>query len=395
MTATSAATDLIRDLLDAVERELPAAVELRRELHQFPELGGSEDLTPARLGEELAGFHVESVAETGLAVRVGDDGPAVALRAEMDGLPIIEETGVRWASDNGAMHACGHDIHMAAMVAVLRAARSLKLPAALLGVFQPREEVVPAGALDVLDADLFGRHDVRAIIGAHVQPQVEKGTVSAELGVVNAAADEFEIVVHGRGGHGAYPHSTIDPIATMTSIVTGLYELVSRKIDPMHPTVVTVGMLRAGEAANVIPSHATLRGTIRTSTDSDREALHGEIRTIATYVSASRGATADVRIVEGEPVLRNDTGLVRATRAALLGVLPPAPVAFRSCGSDDFAHYCGVVPSLMAFVGTGRTADGPLLHHAQFLPPDETIAHVAQTLAAGYVGGLVSQELMN
>ncbi|WP_051208262.1 M20 metallopeptidase family protein [Propionicicella superfundia] len=393
MTFQSAA-HLLAALSSAIDVHLPAAIALRRELHRIPELGGAEDETPLRLQAELSGLATETIAGTGFAARLGDGGPAIALRTELDGLPITEETGVAWASHNGAMHACGHDIHMSAMVAVLRAAQTLPLPAAVLGVFQPREEVNPPGAPDVVAEGVLTRHDVRAIVAAHVQPQVAKGVVSAEFGVVNAAADEFEVVVHGRGGHGAYPQATIDPIPTLASIVLGLQELVSRKIDPMHPTVVTVGAIRAGSAANVIPSRASLRGTVRTTDEADRATLHAEIRNVATHAAQSRGATAEVRIVEGEPVLRNDPALVRATRTALSELVPLATTPFRSCGSDDFAHFCDRVPSLMMFVGTGREPDGPVLHHARFLPPDETIAVTARALAAGFVGGLVSQGLL-
>lgn len=393
VTITSTATDLNEALHAAVDAEVPSAIRLRHKLHQIPELGGYEEQTPAMLRDALDGLQFEPTAGTGFTSRIGPPGPAVALRTELDGLPIVEETGVPWASVNGRMHACGHDIHMAALVAVMRAARRMSLPAGLVGIFQPREEVNPPGAIDVLAEDVFGRHDVRAVVGAHVQPQVEKGTVSAEFGVVNAAADEFEVVVHGRGGHGAYPHATIDPIPTLSSIVLSLHELVSRKINPMHPTVVTVGAIGGGEAPNVIPSHASLRGTIRTTDTGDRDILHSEIHKIARYIAASRGATAEIAIRPGEPVLRNDPSLVRATRAAL-GATPLAPDPFRSCGSDDFAHFCEVVPSLMMFVGTGRSPDGPVLHHAQFLPPDETVGLVARSLTAGYVGGLVSQGLV-
>lgn len=386
--------DLRSGLAAALVDELPAAVQLRHELHQIPELGGAEDETPLRLQAELSGLDIETIAGTGFAARLGAAGPAIAVRTELDGLPITEETSVSWASRNGAMHACGHDVHMAALVAVLRSARTVGVPAALLGVFQPREEINPPGATDVVAEGVLARHDARAIIGAHVQPQVQAGVVSAEFGVVNAAADAFEITVLGKGGHGAYPQATIDPITTLASIILALTELVSRRIDPMHPTVVTVGAIRGGEAANVIPPSASLRGTIRTTNEDDRRILHEEIRAIAAHVSASRGASAEVTIVAGEPVLHNDAGLVRATRQALDGLVPLAPVPFRSCGSDDFAHYCGQVPALMMFVGTGRQPDGPVLHHPQFLPSDDSVGLVARAMIAGIVGGLESQGLL-
>ncbi len=385
---------LLAALVSAVDAEVPAAVRLRHELHQIPELGGAEDETPLRLQAELPEYTMERMAGTGFAARFGPSGPTVALRTELDGLPIIEDTPVPWASRNGAMHACGHDVHMAAMVAVLKAARTVGVPAGLLGVFQPREEMHPPGAIDVVSEGIFGRHDVRAIIAAHVQPQVRAGVVSAEYGVVNAAADAFEIMVRGKGGHGAYPHATIDPITTLASIILTLNELVSRRIDPMHPTVVTVGAIRGGEAANVIPPSASLRGTIRTTDEGDRHILHEEIERMAVHTAASRGASADVRIIPGEPVLLNDAGLVAATRRMLDGVVPLARVPFRSCGSDDFAHYGEQAPSLMMFVGTGRQPDGPVLHHPQFLPSDETVGLVARALAGGLVGGLLSTGLL-
>lgn len=392
---TPAAAALLAQLTEHLAEVMPQALQLRRELHRHPDVGGSERATADRLRKALPGLKATRVAETGFLVRLGpSDGPAVAVRAELDALPVIEQTAVSWAATNGAMHACGHDVHMAAAWALHQAARKLpELPVGLLGVFQPREEVQPSGGEDVVASGLLAEHDARAMIGVHVQPRVPAGVVSTGTGGVNAAADEFDIVVYGQPGHGAYPHVTIDPIPVLASIVLGLQELIGRTIDPIRPALITVGEIRAGATHNIIPDSGFLHGIIRTMHDDDQEHLHAAIRRLAEHTARARGARAEVRIITGDPVLRNDTRLVRTvdplleTTGMLLSHEP-----FRSLGADDFAHYAKAAPSLMVFVGTGRgpTTGGRYevgLHHPQFLPDDEVVRRAALAFAAGYVGG--------
>lgn len=385
-----------RQLLDALiaglEEVLPAASELRTVLHTQPQVGGAEGPTRDTLLEAMPWARASSVAETGMVVRLGPvDGPAVALRAELDALPIIEQTGVHWASENQNMHACGHDVHMAALWALLQAASSLDdLPVGMVGLFQPREEVQPSGASDVLRSGILDEHGVRALVAAHVQPRVPVGTVSTGVGGVNAAADEFTVVVQGYGGHGAYPHVTVDPVPVLAAITLGLHELVGRTIDPTHPTLITVGRLQAGTTANVIPESGSLHGILRTTNEGDRAALQASIRRLAEHTAAARGAHAEVTITVGDPVLDNDADLVAAVDPLLEHAeLTVAATPFRSCGADDFSHYVHQGPILMMFVGTGdgRTQGQAVgLHHPHFLPDEEALRAVALSLAAAYVG---------
>lgn len=394
------ATGLLAGLVEHVDQGLLHAQSLRRELHRHPDLSGAERPTADRLRKAMHTLKPTRVADTGFLVRVGPPGPAVAVRAELDALPVVERTGVEWSATNAAMHACGHDVHMAALWALLQAARKVDLPVGLVGIFQPREETQPSGAEDVVSSQLLHEHQVIAVVGGHVQPRVPGGVISTGAGAVNAAADQFDIVVNGQPGHGAYPHVTVDPVPILAAIVLGLQELVSRTIDPVHPAVITVGRIEAGTAHNIIPEKGSLHGVIRTMYETDRTHLHAAIRLLAEHTAAARGARADVSLTVGDPVLNNDRRLVQLVDPLLshLG-LPVAHEPFRSCGADDFSHYSRIAPILMMFVGTrpgppsiARGASGSArhevgLHHPTYLPPEESIRHMALALAAGFVGG--------
>lgn len=394
-TVTSAwpnphACTLIEQLIAGIDQVLPQARALRRAIHSDPYIGGFEQPTADLLRAAL-GRPTTSVADTGFWTRLGPDGPSIAVRSELDALPIAEDTGVAWASTNGAMHACGHDVHMAAVWAVLKAAEKVSLPAGLLGVYQPREECQPSGAPDILRTGLLADHDVRSVIGAHVQPRVASGLVSTGIGGVNAAADAFDIVIRGHGGHGAYPHVTIDPLPVLASIASGLYELVGRLVDPTHAALISIGRIEAGATHNIIPDSAMLQGIVRTMHESDRRLLHAEIRRFAEHTAAARGATADVTLLRGDPVLANDRDLVKTLDPVLEAAgLPVAAEPFRSLGADDFSHFGQHVPIVMMFVGTGEeagTRHDTGLHHARYLPDEDTIRTVAIALASGYVAG--------
>ena len=377
----------IMSLRTALSEELPAAVALRRALHAEPELGGHEQRTAARVAAALGQPGAADVSG-GRLIQIGDgDAPVIAIRAELDALPIVEDTGVTWAARNGAAHACGHDVHLAALTALARALRRFPGPLPLLAVLQPREETYPCGAKDLVGSAALTRHDVLAVIGVHLQPRLARGVVTAGAGPVNAAADEFRITVHGRGGHAAYPQSTRDPIVAVAHVIVALQHLISRRTDPLHAAVMTVGALHAGEAANVIPTTAAMTGTLRTFEHADRQQLQAAIEATARATAAAYECTAEVSFTEGEPVLRNNARLAAATepelRAAGLHLAEP----LRSCGADDFSYFCSRYPSLMMFVGVGPgSADAPGLHHPSFLPPDVAVADVAASMLAGYLG---------
>jgi amidohydrolase len=365
----------------AVRRELGVAVALRHELHGTPQLSGAETETAERVSAAIGHGPGRVVAGTGRLIEVAGRGPgAVALRTELDALPVRERTDVSWASPSGVMHACGHDVHMAAVVAVARAAAAVQLPVPLVALLQPREEGAESGALDVVRQGTLA--DVDAIVAAHVQPRLPAGVIGVTPGPVNAAIDEFTVTVSGQGGHSGYPHTVTDSVLALASIVVSLQQLGARRVDPVVGIACMVNQLRAGSANNVVPERAVGSGTVRTMREEDRNQARVALQEIAANVAAAHGCTAKVRIVDGGPALVNDEHL--ATRAYLLleEMGHQVTADFRSFGSDDFSHYCAGTRGLMMFVGTGEAGGG--LHDATFLPGDDYIALVADALVAGY-----------
>ncbi len=315
-------------------------------------------------------------------------GPAVYLRAEMDALPIPEQTGVAFASKTGAMHACGHDVHMAALVAVMRATRRLEntLPVPLTGLFQHSEEAYPAGAFEVRQSGVL--EEATAVIAAHVRPDVPWGSVAATPGFVNAAADSFRISVQGSAGHAGYPHEANDAVLALAHIVISAQQIVSRRVDPTHGGVLTVAWLRAGTADNTIPERAEAGGTFRAYDENDRALMRETLKELVQNTAKASGCSALTRFTEGEPALFNDPNLAEETLEVLERLGFGAAPDTRSFGADDFGYYCAVLPCLMMFVGTKGAspgADKPL-HHPSFLPPDEAVRAVARSLVAGYLG---------
>ncbi len=390
---TSVPVDLLRMLLHSLEGELPRALELRERLHMIPEPSHGEHATSGLVAEALGTGSVEVVARTGLLARVGLPGEAVAVRAELDALPIEEETGSSFASTNGLMHACGHDVHMAALAALFRAAGriegSLRKPLAAL--FQPSEEAYPSGAdLVVREGVLEG--ETGAVVAAHVHPDVPWGSVSVEAGPVNASSDNLRVVVEGSGGHGAYPHRAHDPVLALSHSIVALQSLVSRRLDPTHAAVFSVGWIRAGSAENVIPGVAEAGGTLRTLDPEDREPLRSVAREIVENTARAHGSTARVEVIEGEPATVNDPALADTAHSLLTEAgFEPAP-QMRSCGSDDFGFYGLTSPTLMLFVGLEGAPNTPNvpLHHPRFLPSDEAVGAVARTQAVAFTAAASS-----
>jgi len=377
--------------LAALADALPEAIELRHRIHRDPHFGGDEAATVAELSELLVAHGGGSVRDStevagGLLVRSGGKGPAIAIRAELDALPIQESSSYPWASERpDVAHLCGHDTHTAALLATIRAVEAVGSPVPLVAIFQPREEVIPAGAIDMLAYPGLADHDIRAVLGVHVQPVLPRGTVAAAPGPINAAADNFDIVVKGRPAHGAYPHLGRDPILAAAAIVQGLQQLVSRRIDPMRPSVVTVGSIAGGSSHNAIPGEVRIMGTLRSYDEADQELLHSELKTITTAIATAHGCEAEVEVELGEPVLRNDEALAALVSTALTtGGYAPAP-ALKSCGADDFSFYCERYPSLMMFAGVGDgSPDSPGLHHPSFVPSDDTIGELARIMLLSY-----------
>jgi amidohydrolase len=382
---------LLALLLDAIECELANAVELRRMLHSHPELAHAEEQTAARIEAALP-VACEAIAHTGRIARVGaGDRAPIAVRAELDALPIQEHTGASFSSSGEAMHACGHDVHMAALVALTRAAHALgeRLPVPLLAVFQPSEEAHPSGA-EQMAREGLARMRPSAVVAAHVHPELRWGTVGVDAGAVNASFDAIEITIEGQPSHGAYPHLGRDPILALAQVVVTLHAQVSRRIDPLSPAVLTIGVIEGGSAENLIPSRAHARGALRALGQEARDELRVLVEEVVAGVAAANGCSGIVEITPSEPVLENDPTIVGVART-LLGEagLAPAP-AWRSCGSDDFAFFAELAPIVMAFVGLDGAADfeSRPLHHPELLPPDAAVGAVARAQAVLYVAAV-------
>lgn len=375
---------LLGRLLERLEEELPAAVRLRHRLHAEPELSHREHATAAAIARALP---VEAVpaAGTGLLARVGAPGQApVAVRAELDALPVRERTGADFSAAGEAMHACGHDVHMAALVALARGCQALasELPAPLLAVFQPSEEAYPSGAQELASGEL-ARAAPAAVVAAHIHPDLEWGVVALDAGVVNASCDAIEITVEGVPSHGAYPHRGRDPILALAQIVVDLHAQIGRRVDPLHPASLTIGVIEGGAAENLIPASASARGALRAHRAEDRVFLRELVEQASAGVAAAHGCRAHVELVPGEPALENDPAIATAARELLpLAGLQPA-AAWGSCGSDDFAFFGELAPLAMGFVGLGGAAgfrQRPL-HHPELLPPDAAVGAVARAQA--------------
>lgn len=378
------------EVLAALDRHLPDAIALRQRLHAEPRGSGDETDT-AELVTAALGDPGVTVAKTGRLVQLGDGDRGVALRAELDALPVVERTGVPWASVNGFMHACGHDVHLAALVAASSAI--VDAGGGLVALLQPREETSPSGAADVVESGVLADHGVRAVIGAHLQPAVARATIAVTPGLVNASSDELELLVIGRGGHAGYPHTVADPVLALANAVLALQQVSARRVDPVHGAVCMITEIHAGMAANVVPDVACARGTLRLMRNEHRSLVAGQLREIAQAAAATYGCTAELTVTPGEPVLDNDPALARAAAAILETAGWAVRSDFRSFGADDFSHFGTVLPALMLFVGVGRDG-GAGLHDPSFLPPDDAVAAVAQALVAGYLGATTAAPLL-
>lgn len=362
---------------------------LRRSIHQEPELAFQEERTATKLEEALRAIgarDVRRIAGTGVVARLsGTDrsAPVIAIRGDIDALPIGEETGLPFASRHqGVMHACGHDVH--ATWAVGAAALLMERPARgdTVIVLQPAEEV-GQGAVAVLESGALD--GIQGIFGAHVDRRFDVGVVVADAGPLAASADTFEIALHGQGAHAARPHEARDPIVAAAALVTAIQTIVSRRLNPAIPGVVTVGQLSAGTAPNVIPDRAQLRGTVRAVDAPSRELMLQELRTLAEAVSAAHGVTATVSIPEGTPPVVNPAPMTEVARQAVrrvLGEQALSPLGFVNLAGEDFAYYMERMPGCFLRVGA-REAGGPMIpaHSPRFAPAEESIFVGAAVLA--------------
>ncbi len=364
-------------------------LDLRRDLHRRPELAFAERETAKRLEAELARLkpaELKRVAGTGVIARIKGRRrgvPTVAIRGDIDALPIQEETGLPFTSEvPGVMHACGHDVH--ATWAVGAAALLAQEPATgdVVILLQPAEET-GKGALAMLEAGAI--EGIAAIFGAHVDRRFPVGQIVAEEGSLAAAADTFKIELVGSGAHGARPHEARDPIVGAAALIQALQTIVARRINPSTPAVVTVGTVHAGTADNVIPDRATLSGTIRTIDGGTRELAHAEVKRIAEETARAHGLEAKVTLELGPPPIVNPARPVLWARQAVTRLFGPealVPLGFTNMAAEDFAWYLEHVPGCFVRVGACEEGGAPIAAHSpRFYAADDAIFVGAAVLA--------------
>ena len=364
-------------------------ITLRRSIHQEPELAFKEEQTARKLEaalRELGVSDVKRVAGTGVVARIrgtASKAPVIAIRGDIDALPIVEETGLPFASKHaGVMHACGHDVH--ATWAVGAAALLAKNPAKgdCVILLQPAEEIgqgasamLKAGALD----------GVAAIFGGHVDRRFEVGQVVADAGPLAASADTFHIEVVGQGAHAARPHEARDPIVAAAALITAIQTIVARKLNPATPGVVTVGQVSAGNAPNVIPDRATMDGTIRAVDPDSRKLMHEELKRLAHSIGEAHGVKATVTLPEGTPPLVNpgrETDWAREAVTTVLGAEALVPLGFLNLAGEDFSYYLERVPGCFLRIGAREPGGKPIpAHSPRFFPAEESIAIGSAVLA--------------
>ena len=406
------ATEIDR-LAAAVEPEL---IEWRRYLHQHPELSNREFETSKYVAERLRSFGLEpqtNIAKTGIVALLsgGRPGPVVALRADMDGLPVTEEVNLPFASKAvgesegqkvGVMHACGHDNHMAILLATARVLTQLRgrLPGTVKFIFQPAEEGVvpterPAGAELMVKEGVMQNPKVDAVFGLHVWGNLETARLSYRSGPFMAASDRFEILITGRQTHGATPWLGVDPIVVGAQIINALQTIVSRNVKITElPAIVTVGQFQAGVSYNIIPNTARLVGTIRTFKDEVQTDIHARVKTIAEAVATASGGTAQVTIVRNVPVTSNDPALTARMLPTLERVAPGlVQQSELITGGEDFAYFQRVAPGLFFFLGITpkeQVGSAPQNHSQLFFVDEKALltgVRAMSHLAADYLSG--------
>ncbi|HEV8049956.1 MAG TPA: M20 family metallopeptidase [Thermoplasmata archaeon] len=382
----------------SARRILPAMRAWRRAFHEEPELAYEEWKTRDKIVEALRGLEITPTVYddfTGVVATIGADrpGPVVALRADMDGLPVEEATGLSFRSKTaGKMHACGHDVHLSCLLGaatlLVRAGPRLRGPVRL--IFQPAEEEgETGGAKPLIERGCLEKPRVDFVLGQHVAPEIPAGLVGWRKGPLMAAADRFRIVVRGHGGHAAYPHRGPDAVLAAAEVVQGLQAVVSRARDPVDPVVVSVGMIHGGTRPNILPTEVVLEGTVRTFRPETREQVERLVRRRVRHIVGSLGATARIEYRRGYPVLANSPPVTERVVGFLgeeLGedhlVEIPAP----GMGAEDFARYLERVPGTFLKLGAGVPGPPATLHSPTFAPPDESLVTGAAALAAATMG---------
>jgi len=361
------------------ERFHPQVVKFRRLMHQNPELSFEEFETQKRIRQMLMDngiTAVEDCAKTGLVALIHGKNPesaTLALRADIDALPISEKNEVDYKSSNpGVMHACGHDVHTSSLLGTAMILNELKgeFNGTIKLIFQPGEERLPGGASIMIAEGVLENPQVDTILGQHVMPLIEAGKVGFRKGLYMASADEIYITVNGKGGHGAHPHMNIDPIAISAQVITGLQQIVSRMAKPATPSVLSIGKIVGNGSTNVIPDKVEMEGTFRTFDEEWRNRAHTLIEQTVQQICQGLGGNADVEIRRGYPCLANDSELTERTRTSAVEYLGEENVEELDMwpAGEDFAFYSQQIPACFYRLGTRNEGRGitSMLHTPTF-----------------------------
>jgi amidohydrolase len=359
-------------------------VDIRRHLHQYPELSFREFQTCAYIEGILKSWDIPftRIGETGIMVDIiGEEGggPHIGIRADIDALPIEEKTGLPFSSASpGVMHACGHDGHTAILLGAVYQLQQNKqlLSGRVRCIFQPGEEADGA-ARKLMDLGVLDNPRVDAMLALHLWPHLPHGTVGIKYGAITASCDDFVITIEGRGGHSARPHQAIDAIAIGAQILQALPSLVTKGTNPVEPVVVHVGKIHGGTAGNVVADQVVLEGTARAVTRETRAALKRQVVNLSIKMAESLGGTASVQYIDSHPAVINDEQITRALEESAIDLLGGEQVVRLkepSMGADDFGSFAETVPSVYFRLGTAQS-DQPIydLHHPQFQFADSII----------------------
>lgn len=392
-------SDRIKQL---VEHHYDDLVLTRRHLHSNPELSFEEFETTKFITSKLkeSGYNLQAITETGGYIDIKGKNPdshTIALRGDIDALPIYEQNNVEYKSQNdGVMHACGHDVHTTCLLGAVRILDELKdeFEGTIRCIFQPGEERLPGGASIMIKNGVLQNPNVESILGQHVMPLIDAGKVGFRSGLYMASADEIYIKVIGKGGHGAHPHQNIDPVVIAAQIITQLQTIPSRRAKPSIPTVLSIGKVIAEGSTNIIPNEVYMEGTFRTYDEEWRMRAHQLIEQMCSDICMLHGATCDVEVKKGYPFLMNDADLTAKTKTwaeDYLGAENVQDLELWPAG-EDFAYYSQEIPACFYRLGTRNEAEGKtsMVHTPTF-----DIDEKALKVGSGLMAYLAVQKLMS
>ncbi len=383
----------LADKIVARARELfPTSLRLRRELHQIPEIAWEEVKTSAHLRKFLRGQNITTrkIAGTGLLAEIkAGSGKCLAIRSDIDALPINEQTGYSFKSRHpGRMHACGHDMHMATVSTAALLLRDFKseFSGRVRFLYQPSEESPPGGAVELIRQGALENPPVNMIFGLHVNASIPTGKIAIRDGALFAGVLDFNVTITGKGGHGAIPQQTADPIVCGAAIVSELQTIVSRNVDPFEPAVITIGRVDAGTARNIIPEKCELYCTARAQSKKTLALLKRRIGVIVKQIAVANGCKSQIDFLASYPPVLNAKSAndhLRTAGRQLYGNGAVVELKVPSMGGEDFAHYLTHVPGAMFFLGVGNKKLGAVhsWHHPQFKADEDAIPIGAAVLA--------------